>query len=97
MRTNSQLLNQGFCCVCVKQIENTPYFFGGSVACEQCVRTYYEGEGASEECIAMELRWRAEAAAKAAARQKVRCEQCGRKYAQSRIERHRDECEGYTP
>ena|SRR2546423_14003778 len=96
MRTNWKLLNKGFCCKCLKQIEAIPYSYANSVACEQCVRKYWKGEVAPEEYIAQELHWRADAAARAVALLKVPCELCGRKYAQSRMERHQQKCEGWA-
>ena len=96
MRTNSRLLNHGFCCACLKQIEATPYYFANSVACEQCVRKYYKGEGAPDEYIALELHERAAAAERAVALLKVPCELCVRKYAQARIEQHQEKCEEWT-
>jgi hypothetical protein len=85
MKTNSQLLNHGFCCVCLNQIEANQYYFAGSVACEQCARKYYKDEGAPEEYITQELSWRERAAAMRK-----------RKYPQSRIEQHQETCDGRT-
>src|SRR5436309_10409727 len=49
-----------WCVECSEPIRGTPYFFGGALACEKCVRRYYRNS--DPETVALELRERAVAA-----------------------------------
>lgn len=48
------------CVECGKQIDGTPYQFGGAVACKTCVRSFYRD--APLRVVELELRERARAA-----------------------------------
>ena len=60
MRTvKKSIQNSNRCLECGRVIGETPYRFGGGLACEQCVLGYYKGQGYSKSAIAFELKCRA--------------------------------------
>lgn len=91
IRTSSNFAQSAICIECRTTIHGTLYAFGGSFACEQCVRNYYKHSSRKE--VEIELLQRASEAHRMMRSHKIKCNNCGRQFPPNRFEKHQEDCE----